>query len=137
MTNGEKRQNECGILHQKMNLLQRFKNRETKKTLRRDKELLMRELRKLYKTKSYSYQLQQVPVVEMARSREIPSDYSIDESVVINNLAYDFVDSIKDYMSVDKKIDSSTGKVVYYAKIKLVDWDDKKISIRRMDKCRY
>ena len=45
---------------------------------------------------------------------------------MINNLAYDFVDSIKDYMSVDKKIDSSTGKVVYYAKIKLLDWNDKK-----------
>ena len=120
-----------------MNLFQWLKNRETKSTLRRDKELLMRELHELYKTKSCSYQFQQVPVVEMARSREIPSNYSIDESVVINNLAYDFVDSIKDYMSVDKRIDSSTGKVVYYAKIKLVDWNDKKISIRRMDRCRY
>ena len=109
-----------------MNLLQRFKNRETKKTLRRDKELLMHELHELYKTKSYSYQFQQVPVVEIARSRKIPSSYSIDESVVINNLAYDFVDSLKDYMLVDKKIDSSTGKVVYYAKIKLLDWNDKK-----------
>lgn len=119
-----------------MNLLQRFKNRETKKTLRRDKELLMYELLKAYGSRP-KYYFQQVPVVELAKSREIPSNYSIDETVVINNLAYDFVDSIKDHMSVDKKIDSSTGKVVYYAKIKLVDWDDKKISIRRMDKCRY
>lgn len=109
-----------------MNLFQWLRSRETKSTLRKDKELLMRKLHELYKKELYSYQFQQVPVVEVARSREIPSNYSIDESVVINNLAYDFVDSIKDYMSVDKKIDSSTGKVVYYAKIKLLDWNDKK-----------
>lgn len=109
-----------------MNLFQWLRSRETKSTLRKDKELLMRNLHELYNKKLYSYQFQQVPVVEVARSREIPSNYSIDESVVINNLAYDFVDSIKDYMLVDKKIDSFTGKVVYYAKIKLLDWNDKK-----------